>query len=130
MDLSNIRPVSDVVEVEIKHPVTGDQLYNDDKSKMTITLYASHSKEYKAVVHEQMDKRLAKAQKDKNITIKSSDLEKASLQHLANVTKEWNITYEGTKPDIKKAVKVYEDLFWVKEQLEEALQEGLDFTKA
>jgi len=44
MDLMNLKPTSDTVEVKLVHPNTGDQLKNDDKTDMTITVYASHSK--------------------------------------------------------------------------------------
>ena len=51
MDLKNLTPTSDTVDVTIVHPTTLEPLTNDDKSEMTITMYAPHSKEYKAAVH-------------------------------------------------------------------------------
>ncbi len=66
MDLMNLKPTSDTVEVKLVHPNTGDQLKNDDKTDMTITVYASHSKEYKSAMHEQTNKRLKAMQSGKN----------------------------------------------------------------
>ena len=49
---------SDTLDVVLVHPSTLEPLLNDDKSEMTITMYAPHSKEYKAAVHIQTNKRL------------------------------------------------------------------------
>lgn len=132
MDLANLKPTSDTVEVFIKHPTTFDQLSNDDGSEMTITVYAPHSKEYKQVAHAKMDQRLKQAQNKKKVEITAADLEKAGIELLAEVTKDWDITFGGEKPEfsVAKAKEVYEDVFWIRDQIEEAVAESLDFTKA
>ncbi len=133
MDLMNLKPSSDTVEVTLKHPNTGDTLKNDDKSDMTITLYASHSKEHKAAMHEQTNKRLKAMQSGKKkVEFKSEELEEATLTLLSKVTADWNITYGGEKPKltVAKAKDLYNEVFWIKDQIEEALADSLDFTKA
>jgi len=132
MDLMNLKPTSDIVEVTLKHPTTLDPLLNDDGSEMTITLYASHAKEYKKVVHDQQDRRIKMMQKKAKTQITAQDIERDSIDLLAKVTSDWNITYGGEqpKPTPAKVREVYTDVFWIREQIEEAFADSLDFTTA
>lgn len=132
MDLMDLKPTSNTVEVKLKHPNTGVVLKNDDKTDMTIVVYASHSKEYKELIHEQTNKRLKVMQSSKNTNVTAQDMEKATLDMLSKITFEWNITYNKEQPklSIAKAKQLYEEVFWIKDQIEEALADSLDFTKA
>lgn len=131
MDLKDLIPKSDDVVVVIKHPVTGEPLVNSDKSEMTITLYAPHSKEYKKVFYEQANKRLKTMQSGKKSDFSLEDIESAALETLAKTTKNWNITFgeESPKLTASKAKEIYEEIFWIKPQLEEAVNTYLDFMK-
>jgi hypothetical protein len=132
MDLIDLTPKSDEIVVTLKHPSTGEVLKNDDKSDMTITVYAPHSKEYKKVLHEMTNKRLKKMQSKGNKDITAEELEEVSLDSLAKTTKEWNITFNSEKPKLSlvKAREIYEKVFWIKAQIEEASEEALGFMKA
>ena len=132
MDLKDLKPKSDTVEVEIVHPNTLEPLKNEDESTMTITMYAPHSKEYKAVVHEQTNKRLKQTQKNKRLEITAEDLERTGLELLAKATKTWNITFGGKQPkfSVDAAMDIYDEVFWIRDQIEEAINDSLDFTKA
>jgi len=132
MDLMDLKPTSNTVEVTLKHPNTNLELKNDDKSPMTITLHASHSKEYKAVMHEQTNKRLRDMQGGKGQDITAQDMEEATLAMLSKITCAWNIQYGKEKPElsIDKSREIYDEVFWIKDQVEEALATSLDFTKA
>lgn len=130
MDLKDFAPKSDEVEVEIKHPANGEPLTNKDGSAMTIVLHAPHSKAYKEAMYEQTNKRLKTAQSsggDFNLT--AQDIEEASLELLSKTTKSWNITYDDTQPKLTaaKAKAIYEELFWLRPQLEEALNNSQVF---
>lgn len=133
MDLKNLIPTTDTVDVVIKHPSTYEPLTNDDGSEMTITVYAPHSKEYKSAVHEQTNIRLkqmqSKGNKAGNIT--AEELEVASVKMLAKTTKGWNITFGGKKPKftVEAAKELYQDVFWIKDQIEEAVSEAEVFTQ-
>lgn len=131
MDLKDLKPKSDTVEVEIVHPNTLEPLKNEDESTMTITMYAPHSKEYKAVVHEQTNKRLKQSQKNKRMELTAEDLERTGLELLAKATKSWNITFGGKQPkySVDAAIDIYDEVFWIRDQIEEAINESLDFTK-
>ena len=132
MDLMDLKPTSNTVEVKLKHPNTGVVLKNEDKTDMTIVVYASHSKEYKELIHEQTNKRLKVMQSSKNTNVTAQDMEKATLDMLSKITSEWNITYNKEQPklSIAKAKQLYDEVFWIKDQIEEALADSLDFTKA
>ena len=131
MDLKDLTPNLDDIVVDLKHPATGDVLKNEDGTNMTITILAPYSKEYKKAQHEQISKRLKKAQKSKSQDVDYSDLEEATLEVLAKTTKAWDITYGGEKPKltVAKAKDLYEEVFWIKNQLEEVVTDSLDFTK-
>ena len=131
MDLKDLTPNLDDVVVEIKHPTTGDVLKNDDGTDMTITILAPHSKEYKKAQHEQISKRLKKAQNSKSQDVDYSDIEEATLEVLSKTTKAWDITYGGEKPKLTpaKAKDLYEEVFWIRNQIEEVVTDSLDFMK-
>ena len=132
MDLLDLTPKSDDIVVTIKHPASGEVLKNEDNTDMTVTVYAPHSKEYKKVIHEMTNKRLEKMQAKGNNKIKAEEIEEATLETLAKTTKEWNITYGGEVPklSVAKAKEIYDSVFWIKAQIEEAIESSLDFMKA
>ena len=129
MDLKDFAPKSDTVEVTVKHPVNGEPLTNKDGSDMVIVLHAPHSKVYKKAMYEQTNKRLNAAQKSGDMTLTAQDLEQASLELLSKATKSWDITYDDKQPKltVAKAKAIYEELFWLKPQLEEALNNSQAF---
>tara|TARA_R110000868_G_scaffold317712_1_gene578508 strand:+ start:4475 stop:4873 length:399 start_codon:yes stop_codon:yes gene_type:complete len=131
MDLKDLTPSLNDLVVEIKHPATGDVLKNDDGTSMTITILAPHSKEYKKAQNEQINKRLKKAQKSKSQEVDYSDIEEATLEVLSKTTKSWDITYGGEKPKLTaaRAKDLYEEVFWIRSQLEEVVTDAMDFTK-
>ncbi len=132
MDLMDLKPKSEVVEILLTHPTTEELLLNDDGSEMSVTVAANHSKEYRAAMHEQQDRRIKLLQKKgSNTTYSSADLEKDAIDLLAKITKEWDITYGGEKPKLTlgKAKEIYSDVFWLRNQIEGALADNMDFTK-
>lgn len=132
MDLKDLTPTSDTVEVEIRHPSTGKVLKNEDESNMTICMYLPHSKEHKAALHKQTNSKLKRVQKSGKVDITAEELDESTYELMADITHSWNITYEGTQPKLTKntAMKVYKDVFWIKTQLEEGLEDAMDFGSA
>lgn len=129
MDLKDFAPKSDEVEVVVKHPANGEPLVNKDGSNMVIVLHAPHSKVYKEALYEQTNKRLKVAQDSGEMNLTAQDIEEASLELLSKATKSWNITYDDKQPKltVAKAKAIYEELFWLKPQLEEALNNSQAF---
>ena len=62
---------------------------------------------------------------------RNSDIEEATLEVLSKATKAWDITFGGEKPVLTadKAKTMYEDVFWLKNQLEEEVTEAMAFMK-
>ncbi len=132
MDLKDLIPTTNTVDVELIHPFSEEPLLNDDGTPMSITLYAAHSKEYKAALHEQTNIRLKKAQDNKGkIEVTAEEMEKSNIDLIAKATKSWNLTFDGDSPDftVAKAKELYDEVFWMRGQIEEALANSLDFTK-
>ena len=129
MDLKDLTPKSDTIEVEIKHPITGEALKNDDDTPMTITLHATHSKDYKSVMHEQTNRRLKAASATGRVDITSEELEENTLEVLSKATKSWNLTFGGEKPEltVDAAKKLYTEVFWIKDQLDEGISNSMGF---
>jgi hypothetical protein len=52
------------------------------------------------------------------------------LRFFCKSTSSWNITYGGKKPKFSVAVakEVYQEVFWIRDQIEEAVANSLDFT--
>jgi len=133
MDLKSLKPTSDTITVELQHPSTFDPLTNKDGTPMSITVYAPHSSEYKAVIHDAANKRLKAASKTKNKQLDFSleDMEKQGLELAVAVIKEWNITYDGelVKFTKDKATEIYKELFWIREQVDQAVESTDVFTQ-
>tara|TARA_R110000782_G_scaffold211872_1_gene300059 strand:- start:41 stop:445 length:405 start_codon:yes stop_codon:yes gene_type:complete len=133
MDLMDLKPTSDTIEVFIKDPYTGEILTNDgDGSEMTITVYAPHSKEYKAAVHKQTNKRLKAATRKGSVgSISAEELEESGLALLSETVASWDITFGKEKPKltIEKARTLFTEVFWIKDQVEEAVRDAEVFTR-
>jgi len=132
MDLANLKPKSEVTEILLKHPNTLEPLPNEDGSEMSVTVALPHSKKYKVAMHDQQNRRINAVQKKGSMNYTAEDLERDSIELLAKITENWDITYNNEKPKltVAKAKEVYSEVFWLRDQIEEALTESLDFTKA
>jgi hypothetical protein len=132
MDLANLKPKSEVTEILLKHPNTLEPLPNEDGSEMSVTVALPHSKRYKVAMHDQQNRRINAVQKKGSMNYTAEDLERDSIELLAKITENWDITYNNEKPKltVAKAKEVYSEVFWLRDQIEEALTESLDFTKA
>jgi len=130
MDLKDLTPKSETVEITVCNPSTSKPLLNEDGSEMTIVMYAPHTPEHKSEVHRQTNIKLKRMEKSGRMSITAEELEDSALLHMAKVTKSWNITYDGEQPKltVEKAKQVYSDIHWIKEQIEEALSDSVDFT--
>jgi hypothetical protein len=123
-DLQKFAPQNDTITVELG-------VDNDDGSPMTIEVYAPYSKEYKSFVHKQANSRIKKMQGNRKDYLTAEELEKAQLDLYVNITKDWDITWKGKKPKFSAdlAREVYEEIFWVKDRIQEALDDSVDFIK-
>lgn len=131
MDLQDLIPESDTIEVTIVNPLTKEPMVNEDGSNMTITVWADHSAEYRKVLYKMTDERLAKAMEDGvDKRPSAEELDTNSLRVLAETTKEWNITLGGKKPrlTVDKATEVYLKVKTLRGQVEAAKEKAQAFT--
>lgn len=121
-DLADLKPTSDTIVVELKHPITGEDLVKDDGTVMSIEVYAPYAKEYKKVFHEQANKRLQKRSKSGKTDFTYEEIEEGSLDLLTKATVNWNLQFGGANLpfSIGKAKEIYDEYFWIKEQVMEA----------
>lgn len=132
MDLKDLKPKSDTIQVELYHPATYEPLTTEDGKPMVIEVYAPHSLAHKEVVHEQGNRQLEKMQKNKGkYKLTVQELEEFGIERLSKVTKDWLIQLNGQKPKftVQKAVELYKDFPWIKDQIEEALSDNASFLK-
>lgn len=132
MDLKDLTPKSDEIEVVLVHPNTGEPLMNGDSDEeMTITVYAPHTKEYRSALFEQAELQIARNQKGGKKSQQFLEQQDSGIELMARITKKWDITYDGVKPRLtfERALGVYKDCFWMKKQIETAIDDSLNFMK-
>ncbi len=131
MDLSSLIPTTDTITVIIKHPVTDESLLKDDGTEMSIEVYAPHSAQYKAVVHEQTNKRLQKAMKNKKTALSAEDVEMMTSDLVVKTTKSWDIQVNKKTPkfSVAEAQDLYSKLPWLKQQIIDAQEDYSSFLK-
>lgn len=130
MDILDFTPKEDTLEITLKYK--GEVLLNDgDDTPMTITVYLPHSKEAKAVEHEIANRQIKAFQKKKSMEFDAAQLEQQSIERLAKLTADWNVTFGGKKPKltVETAKEVYEKVFWIRGLIEAEVEEAMDFTQ-
>ena len=130
MDLMNIGTTKETTDVVLYNPVNSEILLNDDNSEMTITVHGPYSSKYKSISHNQQNRRLMKAQRTGGkLNLTAEEIEASALDLLVKCVDGWNITLGGETPDCTEAKvrEVFEDLPWVREQVESALGDAQAF---
>jgi len=130
-DLSAIVPEKDTIEVILKHPATGETLTNDDGSEMTVTVYAPHTKAYRKANYDRANNFIKQRGKGDQIDMTFEDMEEISVSLLVDIVADWDITYDGKKPKFTKAKgkEVFNHIYWIKDQIDQAIGEAQVFTK-
>lgn len=126
MDLKELKPNSETITVELVHPTTEEPLLFEDGTPFSITVYAQHTREFKESQQKNVD--LFQKKGKKKLTI--MELEDSITDHLARITCDWNIQYENKKPKLtyQTAREIYNELFWVKVQIQQELEDAEVFT--
>ncbi|CAB4139440.1 hypothetical protein UFOVP346_47 [uncultured Caudovirales phage] len=134
MDLKDLKPKSETATVELVHPVTFEPLTTDDGKVMSVTVALPYSKRYKAVQHEQTNRRLQRVanQRNNKSKITAEEIENSGLELLAKITEEWTVVLDGKTPvcNPDNAINLYKEFPWIKDQVEEALLDTASFMKA
>ena len=130
-DLKTLVPEKDLIEVILKHPVSGETLLNDNGTEMTVTVYAPHTKQYRKSNFDRANGFIKQRGKD-SFDMTFEDMEEISVTLLVDITADWDITFDGKTPKFtkSKAKEVFSEIFWIKDQADKALSEAQVFTKA
>lgn len=130
-DLMNFKPKTDTVEMILKNPKTGEAILKEDGTEMSITVYGSHTRQYKDAIHSQSDARMERAAKakDGNLKLKSKDIETFSIDLAVAITAEWDIVLGGKTPPLKEAKNIYDQFPWIRSQVLEAVDDFENFMK-
>jgi hypothetical protein len=132
MDISKLNVKASAEQgatLQLRNPFSGEELFNDDKSPMTISLLGRDSEPYR---------RTSRATANKNLKAgraapKVEKFEQDGVELLAAVTTGWNIQFGNEMLEFSPA-KV-RDLYadpeyrWVYEQVDEFVAERSNFLK-
>jgi hypothetical protein len=130
MDLTDFKPKSDIIEVILKNPSTDEPLTYDDGTEFSIKVHAGHTKDFKESQQQNIDMWMSKSQKGKKKNPTLAEIESATIEHMARITVEWDFLHDKKKPKLTldTARSIYSDISWIKDQIQEALEDSVDFT--
>ena len=133
MDLTDLKPKSDLAVIELKHPMDKTPLVDADGKPFTITILLRHTKEYRDLDYEMADRRaarMAKAKKSDEV-MKTKDLMSDINEITEKSVKGYYLVENGQPVDFtpENTKRILEDYHWIKEQVLEEQQAYENFTK-
>lgn len=131
MDLSNFKSKTNTITIELM--VNDEPLIDDEGKPFTWTFYHPHSKEYKDLLNEQNDKRLARMRKNKNgqLDYKAADIEKDAKELLVKATTDFYVIEGGKVLGVSKdnTTRLLEDYPFIRTQVLDEMDAYANFTK-
>lgn len=113
--------LKDTHDLVITHPATGEDLINDNKTVVTVTIYGSQSPEYQKAKNKALNKRMSKVGKKPT----AEQLEADGIDMLLACTKSFNnfekIDFGSGVIDPKNIKQAYIDTPWFKDQVDAAI---------
>lgn len=120
------------VAIAVRHPKTNVAL------GITITVCGTDSETYKRIQRKQMNRRLEQSQRSRNnkVVMTAEEIEAEAMDVLIGCTKAWAT---GSRPEIEFAKdewlpctpenvrRMYEDLPWMKEQVDQEIADRSNF---
>lgn len=126
LDLKNLQPSDQAVEIPILHPTSGESL------GISIFVFGSDSSAYRKASSDLQTKRLARLGPAK-MRLTAAEIEEDTLDLLAHCTDSWKgVTYDGKelKCTHDEAKKLYRELPWLREQIDRAISDRANFIQA
>ena len=118
-----------VGKLQLLHPGTGEKLYNDDKSPMTIDLLGDESKQFRKALAKISNSNVRAGTRRRQATFERTEEQACEL--LAAVTTNWNLQIgEESKIaefSIEAAEKLYLAKSWVRKQVDEYVGDANNF---
>lgn len=134
-DLSDLKPTTEEIKIELKHPLTMEPFTKPDGSSMSVTVYAPFSTGYKKALHEVANERIKlqskAAEAGKKLELMAEDVEENSISFLTKVTKDFDLVLEGKAVEFSKdfVKKLYTEFVGIKEQVEAEIDNTENFMK-
>lgn len=133
MDLSKLdltEQANNGAIMDVMHPITGEQLFSESGSPVTITLLGADS----TVMRQEMSNRAKKQLASKNKSVGSIDeAEKLSAELLATITVDWSgISENGIEIEYSRenAIAIYMKYSWLRQQVDTFTTDRANFYKA
>lgn len=123
--------VKDTMELHLRHPATSELLYADEeKTKpVSITLHGKSSKPYRTVVTAMQNRNLRRKQKGEKAS--AEQMLEEGLEMLVSISADSdNLSVDGKPvktPEQFRKLYSTPKLFWVKEQVDEAVVDVSNF---
>lgn len=117
----------DYATLQLRDPITDEVLTDNDGNPVTITLYGRDSSVYRQAENREANKRLSK----RKFKATKEQLDASGLEILAACTKDWSgIEWEGELMSCSQdnARKLYKAAPWVREQVDEFVDDRANFT--
>lgn len=125
----SVDPDNQQAVLPLLHPNTFAPLIDEKGKEVTITLHGPDSTPVKKARRKIQDKNLSQSAKKRKLSLSSEQLELQSLEILVAATASWNnLSYEGDEKCSPENVrKVYENVPWIREQVDEFISERSHF---
>ena len=125
-------PAENGADLHLKHPLTGEAVYADDKNKkpVTIKLKGTDSDEYKKIIQRAVRDRQAKKQSSDNPGF--DEMKQAAAETYAKMTISWqNISVNGEdlECNYENAVKLYLGYAEITKQVGDFMADRRNFIK-
>jgi hypothetical protein len=131
MSLRDVGTVKDTTTITLYHPGTGKDLFNADKTPMTVVIHGPYSERYKSVIREQQQRRMTDMTRGgRSPSMDPEELDAMTRELAVRCVEDWAITLEGdeTLPFSKAAVEaVFAEFPWVRDQIIGAMGNVADF---
>ena len=136
MDLSNLNvsALADAgITVQLRHPATGEKLFNDKKEPepMTIVVAGSDSALFRGELKARI--RQANLNKKRKDDVDIEEIERRGVELIAKCTLSWSgLQLDGKDLPFsyQAAVKLYGEHSWIKEQVDAAMADRSELFKA
>lgn len=129
MDLSSLEMKSDTIAMEVLHPVKHTPITLEDGTPMVVHVHGRYSSVYRSVQQAQQNARLKRTARGGKLTITSEEIAADRLDLVARCVASWNILVNGETPAVDRETvkRVFEKLPWLREQVEDAVEDSQGF---
>lgn len=128
MDLANLKPVEESQKLYLQHPTDGGDLDDGKGKKFYIAVVGADSNKYQNLLKRQIEKSAGK----KNRKLDLDESTRRACEMLAKCTTDCYLLMDGKKVecDFEAMFTIYKDYSWIKEQVEEFINDRANFIKS